>query len=153
MVGERGQELVQQIAVRRVNFQDLETRGQRPVRGGLERGDYTVDAGLVECYRHWVGVIEGQRTGTDHRPSPVLRRLECGGAFPGCSTTCLTASVGELDASHGSLIVEESGDTPQALYVRSSQIPTSPGVMRPSHVTEVASTITSPVPPAARLPR
>src|SRR3954465_8567009 len=35
----------------------------------------------------------------------------------------------------------------------SAQIPASPGVIRPSAETEVASAITSPAPPAARAPR
>src|SRR5258706_10615010 len=36
---------------------------------------------------------------------------------------------------------------------RSLQMPVSPGLMRPCAVTPVASTKTSPAPPAARLPR
>jgi hypothetical protein len=53
-----------------VDFQNLEPRPQRTLGRSLECGDDTFDARLVQRHRRRVYVMEGQRTGAYHRPTP-----------------------------------------------------------------------------------
>src|SRR5262245_40246821 len=72
-VAQRGQELVQEVAVGRVDLDQPEPGRQRPPRGRLERGDNPVDPGLVERRRHGVAFVERHRAGADDRPTARLR--------------------------------------------------------------------------------
>jgi hypothetical protein len=72
VIAQRGEELVQQIAVRRVDFEDSEARGQGTAGGGFERVDDPVDAGFVERLRDRAVLAERDRAGPDDRPAALL---------------------------------------------------------------------------------
>ena len=61
--------------------------------------------------------------------------------------------MGKLDCRDRALRFDEPGDRAKARAWSSDQMPLSLGEMRPSGETAVASTITRPAPPTARLPR
>lgn len=61
--------------------------------------------------------------------------------------------MGQLYARHGPLFGKKTGDGQEGATWASPQMPVSWGLMRPSGLTAVASTMTRPAPPTARLPR
>ena len=89
-----------------------------PDGGGLEGGDDAVDPGLVERDRGRVALVEWDRAGPDDRPAALLGGLQAGAALPRQVATGLAAGVGELDAGHRPLAVDEPGDPGQRLDVR-----------------------------------
>lgn len=109
VVGERGEELVQEVAVRRVDLQDPVAGLDGPAGGGDEAVDDAPDLLRAQFVRHRVTLVEGERARRDGLPAEAVGRqrgtaVECGvGAG-------LAAGVGELDARHHPVRVEEGGD-------------------------------------------
>ena len=153
-IGERREELVQQIPVRRVDLDHLEAGRQGPAGGGSQRlarfrrcpqcradraGDRPRRTGRRSARRPASPLQPASpaapRLSRARRSSPCGRRGQagCRPPPPGC---------GRRRA------IRPSGSACASLHM-----PMSPGVMRPSLVTAVASTITRAAPPAARLPR
>jgi hypothetical protein len=69
------QELVQQVAVRGVDFQNLEPGCEGAPRGRLERVDDAVDAGFVERDGCRIARLERDRAGRHYRPAALLGRF------------------------------------------------------------------------------
>lgn len=116
-----GEELVQQVAVRGVQFQDAEAGVHRAARGGAEVGDDPVDAVVVELGRG-VQVAERDRRRCHGRPAALRGRDRAGPVLeaPGRPGGALPARVGELDARDRALLGDKGGDGPPrfGLFVR-----------------------------------
>ena len=155
MVAQRRKELVQQIAVGRVDLDHLEPGRERPPRGRLERGDHPRDPGLVK--RPWGSAHpRGTGSGWGRRPSrpPLPAVVSRAPPFQGGSQLALRPAWRELDAGDRPLRLDEPDDPGQRFDVRVG--PRSPcrrarsgrRGSRPSPRRTPA-----PTPPAARLPR
>ena len=72
LVGERRQELVQQIAMRAMHLDEIEARPLGPPRGLNEMADHRLDAGLVERLRHMPAGREGDRRGAYRLPGVLI---------------------------------------------------------------------------------
>jgi hypothetical protein len=114
-----GQELVDQVAVRAVDFEDLEPclvgagGGLAPVAEQL--GDFLV----AECTRHRHPVAVGQRAGRHQVPTIPVEHLRMVGrqrklALPRAGEARLTAGMTDLEAGRGTLGLDEAGDALQA---------------------------------------
>ena len=109
LVGEGGEEFVEEIAVGGVNFNEIES-GFEGSGGGLAEGfNEGVDSGLIE--RAGNGVGGGKRDGARRigQPATVLR-LEEAFAGEGDGHAAFSTGVGELDADACALGVGEGGD-------------------------------------------
>ena len=71
MVGERREELVEEVPVRRVDLDEAETGAERADRGGLEGVNDAVDPGPVEGDGDGIALVERDRAGADDRPAPL----------------------------------------------------------------------------------
>ena len=98
-----------QVAVRHVKFDDPETSLEGAASGGDEGVDDRVDPLAVQLDRRRFAFSERDRTGSDDVPGPLLG-LEPGSSNPGWGAAPFAAGVGELDAWHGSLALDEAGD-------------------------------------------
>ena len=150
---QRREELVQQVAVRRVDLDHAEPGAERaaaaaskaatmpsipasssgtgtgsPSLNGIGLGPTTVQPPSSGVFRRRLPSTAGRNW-----PCGRRGRAGCPRRPPGCGRT------------------GRSG--PGARRASSPQMPRSPGVIRPSRVTAVASTMTSAAPPTARLPR
>jgi hypothetical protein len=63
LIGERGEELVQEIAVGSVDLDEVEASGEGSVGGGNEVGDDLVHAGAVECCGQRIGFVKADSGG------------------------------------------------------------------------------------------
>ena len=113
VVGERGEELVEQIAVGGVDLDEVEAGGGGAMGGGDEVGDDLVEAGAVEGGGKAVGFVEGDGGGCEGLPAAFGGRDEAG-LFPGGGHAGLAAGVGELGAGEGAVVVEKVGDALEA---------------------------------------
>ena len=151
VVGQRREELVQQVAVRGVDLDHVEAGRERP-RARRRANAVTTSAMPVGGRaRRGLGVALGTRSATGPTgcqppsasataPRPAHGRLRRG----------LAAGVRELDAGGGALAVHEVDDpAPGRPAARRSRCPGPAGEIRPSGTTAVASVITSPAPPRA----
>ena len=116
-VAEGREEFVQQVTVGRVHLDELETGGQRPSDGLLERRHDVVQSRLVEGDRRRIPFAERNGTRPDDGPAPALRCLQSGAAEPGNIAARLAAGVGQLNAGDCSLGMNEAGDARQGLDV------------------------------------
>jgi len=114
LVGERREELVEQIAVRGVDLDDVESCGVGALRGlgkGLNDG---VDARLIEGLRGGVVGCEWNGAGGNWLPATVRgwnhMFSPCGGRGHGG----LASGMGELNAGAYALAVDEVDDAPEA---------------------------------------
>jgi len=109
VVGEGREELVEEVTVGGVNFDEVEACGAGAVGGGNEVGDDLVHAGAVECGGDGVGIVEANGGGSDGLPAAF------GGGdgaigLPWNGHAGFAAGVGELGAGVGAVLVQEGGD-------------------------------------------
>jgi len=109
VVGEGREELVEEIAVGGVDFDEVEAGGEGAVGGGGEVGDDLVHAGAVEGGGRGVGVVEGDGGGSDGLPAAFGGRNDAG-FLPWDGHAGFASGVGELGAGVGAMVVEEGGD-------------------------------------------
>ena len=108
------QELVDQVAVRRVDLEHVEP-GTVGARGaGRPRRDVRRDAGLVERLGDGVARVQRQRARADHRPRPLaagrVGLAERAVPFPPALQPGLAAGVPELDARRRAAEPDRVGD-------------------------------------------
>src|SRR5262249_26662700 len=114
VVAERGQERVDQVAVRGVDFHDVETGFDRAARRLPEvRGD-TVDFGFCESMRRRILRTERDRTRRCRLPAAFIFGNR-GAPFPRPSDARLASGVRQLDPGGGALLLYEPGDSRQKL--------------------------------------
>jgi len=112
LIGEGGEEFVEQVAVGGVDFDKVESSGEG-TEGGQAKGlDGGGDAGVVEGPGDGVAGGKGDGRGSDRLPCAFLGQQKAFG-YEGRGHTPLAAGVGELDAGASSLGMEEQGDAPQ----------------------------------------
>ena len=114
VVGVRGEELVDQVAVGAVDLGDLETGGQGPACGVRELAHDLPDLISGQLGRHRVLVVEGDRARRECLP-PVCVRADRRAALPGPVGRGLAAGVCELDSRHRALRDEEARDAAEGL--------------------------------------
>ena len=102
LIGERRKKLMEQVAVRRVNFNDVEAGFERAAGGRGEGVDDGVDAGLIERLRQGVAVREGQWAGRDGLPC-ALGGGERASSSGGNSCAGFASGVGQLNGGAGAL--------------------------------------------------
>ena len=107
---------MQQIAVGRMDLDDLKAGRQCPPSRGFERVDDSMDTGFVESQRGWIGVMKRNGAGADDVPA-ALPRLQRRAAKPGKIMTGFATRVRELNANGGTLRTDESSDTSQRFGV------------------------------------
>src|SRR5450759_4242087 len=116
-VRERGQELVEEIAVRRVNLDDLEAS----VNAAPGRRDERVHDAVQVVGRHLAGrtkaLVERDRAGAERRPCAFVRRQRTA-TFPRHLRRRLAARVGELDPGHGAPGHDEIRDARKGAHLR-----------------------------------
>src|SRR5580692_4300710 len=98
MIADGREKLVQQITMRRMEFDDFEPGRQRAPGSGLERRDYSIDFRLVQGLGHRRGFGEWDSTWADDRPAALLGRQKALPSFPRQLATRLAAGVRQLDA-------------------------------------------------------
>ncbi len=150
VVGERGEELVEQVAVGGVDLDDVEAGLDGAHRGG-PKPSTTCSISATVSARGRAG-----REGLGRRADRLPAALGVGGHLalgPGAGRGGLAPGVGELDRRRGSLAVHEVDDAAPGVALGVVQMPASWGVMRPSGTTAAASVITRPAPPRAKEPR
>ena len=103
-VHERRQKLVDQIAVRGVNFDDVEARLERARRRDAKRVDDVADVDGGHLARHWIVVRERRRRRRDRLPAAFgwrdLARL-----LPGPPCAALAPRMRQLNAGVRALLV------------------------------------------------
>ena len=100
MIGDRGKELAQQIAVRRVQFDGIDIETRRPF-GGLNKGTQdTVHFDPAHRVRRRPAVGKGQVRRGCRRP-PAGRRVKSRAAVPWQGGGSLASGVGELQGDLG----------------------------------------------------
>ena len=109
VVGERGEELVEEIAVGGVDFDKVEAGGAGAVGGGYEVGGDLVEAGAVEGGGEGVFVVEAYGGGGYGLPA-AFGGWDEAVLFPGDGHAGFAAGVGQLGAGVGSVLVQEGGD-------------------------------------------
>ena len=116
-VAERREELVQQVAVRGVDLDDLDAEMPR-ANGCRPKRLYDRAQPLrVERLRHWIGRRERPIVRACRRPASGLGR-ERARTFPGTFGAALAPGVGELHAGHAGLALEELDGGRQRFGVR-----------------------------------
>ena len=155
LVGQRREELVQQVAVRGVQLDDAGTRRLRARTAASAKARTTPrDARLVERARApGARRRTASRSGATRRPPAVARsdgacRPSHGPRVDALRPACASCMPGTAPCSSTKRAMRASAST-----CSSFQRPRSCGEMRPSGSTAVASVNTSPAPPTARLPR
>ena len=115
-IGQRGEELVQQIAVGHVDLHDLESRLQAAAGRFPVPGDQALQVGGRQLAGHGRNVIEGDGAGPEGLPAALVR---CDGraASPGDLRGGLAAGVRDLDGGHGALRLDKGRDAPECLPV------------------------------------
>src|SRR5208282_5106746 len=101
-VRKRRQELVQQIAVRGMDFNHLESRRQRAFRRFLERPDNFSNLAHGQLARHRIARVEGQRARPNRLP-PALFHRDGLASNPRRSRACLPPCMRELHPRHRSM--------------------------------------------------
>ena len=97
VVRQRRQELVQQVAMRGMQFDDIQAEAGGAAGGVDEAVADTGEAGLIECHRRWL-VGQVRDGGRCHRlPAAGLRRDQRA-AIPGCCARGLASRMRQLDA-------------------------------------------------------
>jgi len=109
VVGEGREELVEQVAVGSVYFDEVEFGGKGAMGGGNEVGDDFLHAGAIEDGGDGVGLVEAHRGRSDWLPA-TFNGWDCAGRLPRHGHAGFAAGVGELGASVGAVLVEEGGD-------------------------------------------
>ena len=110
-VGERGEELVDEIAVGGVDFDEEEAGLRGTFCGGGEVGYDFVHAGAVEDVGEGILIAEAEGRGSDDvGPTTFGGREGVGGRDPGGGHAGLATGVGELDAGDAAVEFEEVGD-------------------------------------------
>ena len=109
MVGERGEELVQEVAVCGVDFDQVEACGKGTVGGCYEVGDDLVHASAVEGGGEGVGLVEADGGGGYGLPT-AFGRGHGADWLPGKGHAGFAAGVGQLGSCVGAVLVEEGGD-------------------------------------------
>jgi hypothetical protein len=116
VVAQGREELVEQVAVGRVDLDHPESRCQGAPGGGLEGADQSVEPGRVQGHRDRASFGEGERAGTLDGPASFLAG-EWTPAFPGRHGAGLAPGVVQLDARDRALGFHEPRDTGQGLDV------------------------------------
>ena len=147
----RGEELVEQIAVASGSRGCGSQRSRSECRG-LEGVNHGRDPRLVERGGRTVPLLERDRAGGDRRPAPLFER-ELPTPLPGDVAAPLRPEWASWIPATAPCEWMKRAILASGSTWASSQIPMSPGEIRPSRVTAVASTKTSAAPPDARLPR
>ncbi|KAG0733443.1 hypothetical protein G6F23_013341 [Rhizopus arrhizus] len=97
-VAQRRQELVQQVAVCGVQFDQLETEALGAHRAGSKGGDDLGDAGLVQFLRRRIGGMERQRRRRHRGPATRIVGRQLATAVPRSPHRGLAAGMAQLDA-------------------------------------------------------
>ena len=150
LVGKRRQEFVQQVAVRRVNLNKIESSLVGAPRRIGKCADYAGNFCLIQCLRHRIG--RRKRESRLALPAPSV--LPPGSAVARRQTArscCLCAPRAPAERRPARPASERSARSARASgCARLSRCPGRLIEMRPSGVTAEASVITSPAPPCAR---
>jgi hypothetical protein len=110
VVGERGEELVEEIAVRGMDFDKVEARHEGPA-GCFAKGlDYGVDASPIKRKRDGIVGRKSEGAGSDCLPS-AIRGQEQTLSLLRRSHAALAAGMGQLNARAGTLGVEKACDS------------------------------------------
>jgi hypothetical protein len=111
VIGEGGEEFVEEIAVGGVDFGEEEAGGGGAVGGGGEVGEDLVHAGAVEGVGEGIDVVKTEGRGGDYvGPATFGGREGAGGRVPGEGHAGFAAGVGELDGGNAAVSFEEVGD-------------------------------------------
>jgi hypothetical protein len=110
LVGERGEELVGEVAVGGVDFGEEETGGGGTMGGGGEVGEDLVHAGAVEGVGERIVGGEALGGGADDTGPTTVGGAGGVGGGPGWEGAGLAAGVGELDGGDAAVLLEEGGD-------------------------------------------
>jgi hypothetical protein len=140
---------MEQVAVGRVQLDEVEPGPDGPVGGGGERGEDALDAIAIQGERLRALRTEGDGAGADDWPTTL------GEPPPRQGTSVLAlrpAWASWMPAAFPCVWMKRTSRF-RGSMCRSLQIPRSPGVIRPAGVMAVASTTMRPTPPAAREPR
>ncbi len=114
-IGERRQELVQQVAVGGMHLDQFGAGGAGATGRGGEGGDHARDAGFVQLLRRLVAGREGKRAGRDDGVPAAVRRPDRPAAQPGRRRGGLAPGVRQLEARHAALRGDERADAAQGL--------------------------------------
>ncbi len=153
LVGERREELVQQVAVRRVHLEQAEAGRVRAPRGRREGLDDPLDlarssARAAPASRRRRRGRSARRLSSRRSSGPSARLPRQGASTDALRPACAIWMPGTAPCSARNAVIGWKAAT-----CSSDQMPESSGLMRPSGVTALASTITAPAPPVARAPR
>ena len=118
LIGERREELVNQVAVGGVDLDEVKAGGEGAMRGLGEGVDDGVDSGLIEGLRYCVAGGEGDGAGRDGLPAAFLGRWSSRSPANGRRHAGFAAGVGELDSGTHALRVDEASDALQVGNVR-----------------------------------
>ncbi len=144
---------MQQVAVGRMHLRDLEAGSQGALGGAYEGLHQRLDLRLAQGLGGRVLGIEQDRRRRHRYPAAVADRHAAVLAQPRPPGTRLAPGVGQLDPGDRALGFDETGDAMQRLDMRVAPDAEVVSGDAPSGNTAVASTITRPAPPTARLPR
>ena len=100
---------MEQVAVGRVNLNEVKACGDGALRGGGKCGDNVGDSRLIERLRDGIVGSKGKGAGRDRLPAALVGKQQ---ALPGEGRrhAAFTAGVRELDACMDSLRVKETDD-------------------------------------------
>lgn len=118
LVGDWGQEFVDEIAVGAVDFDDLKTGGKGTAGGGGESVYQGFDFGAGERVWDGVAIAEGDGAGGDDLPAVGLAGGDGEAAVPGEFAAGFAAGVGELNGGDGALGFEEGDDAAEGFNMR-----------------------------------
>src|SRR5262249_1427896 len=109
-IRDRGQKLVQQVPMRRMDLEHLHLCGERACCSRLERVNHADDARVVERHRCLISSIEWKRTWCDDRRPAARGRIEWSAAFPWSHGAGLSTCVCELRPKHCTMCTNEAAD-------------------------------------------
>ena len=114
LVAERRQELVQQVAMRRMHLDQVQAQARRAAGGLGEGGDDAIDAGLVERARQRAGGVVGNRRRRDHLPAArIAVRDRATAGFPRLERRRLAPRVRQLHADRHRRPAAHRGQRPR----------------------------------------